>query len=279
MNISLRRRRVYTPKSLWPFSPDLVFSVVTALVLSLLVRTDILEPIRFVAGLAVGLIIPGYLLVAWIFPSSQSLRGWERMGVILAINISLIIIMGLIMALIKIPFTTITVTNALTGAIVILAGVVFWIRRNDPELEQPFDFSLLRSRAVIGMFVVIIGIGGLVWYVVGTNLHTQYTAFSLTTAQGDLGGYPYQLRAGQRDMMRLNIFNPAATVEHYIIIERTPQRVITKKEVEVSPRQHWFQRIDLPTTHVGSLVHLHFLLTNTGGKTVRQLWISYHVIP
>ncbi|PSR21132.1 MAG: hypothetical protein C7B43_21485, partial [Sulfobacillus benefaciens] len=89
LNSALRRRQLRTKKSRWSLPPDLVLSVATTLVLSLLIRVDVLEPIRFVAGLAVGLVIPGYLLVAWVFPKPDSLKGWERMGVILAINISI----------------------------------------------------------------------------------------------------------------------------------------------------------------------------------------------
>ncbi len=279
LNSALRRRQLRTKKSRWSLPPDLVLSVATTLVLSLLTRVDVLEPIRFVAGLAVGLVIPGYLLVAWVFPKPDSLKGWERMGVILAINISIIIIMGLLMALLKIPFTTMSITNTLTGLILILAGVVFWVRQNDPSLGEPFDFSLLKSKAVAGMLIVMLGISGIVWYVVGTNLHKQYTAFSLTNTQGQLNGYPYTLTPGQHDPMRLNIFNPSSSVKHFVIIERTPATLISKTTVKVAPGQHWFQIFDLPTAHVGSLVHLHFLLTTMHGKTIRQLWITYHVTP
>ena len=276
MNVPLSRQ-VYAKESRVP--PDLAASVGVALLLSLLVRVHVLIPFRVIAGLAIGLVIPGYLLVCWIFPKRESLKGWERAGVVLVSNIAIIIMMGLLMALFKIPLVTITVANTLTVLIVVLAAIVFWTRQNDPTVEPAWDFSWVRSKRVRAAVLLMVALSGFVWYVVGTNLNKQYTAFSLTNTHDQLSGYPYLLQPKQLDPMRLNIFNPSQATQSYVVIERTAGRIILRQPVTVAPKHHWFQIIDLPTVGVGPLVHLHFILTTGKGETIRQLWITYHVAP
>ena len=272
---SLSRRQVHAPKHR-PSSLDLYVSVGVALLLGLLVRIPILEPVRFLAGMAVGLVIPGYLVAALIFPSNQRLGGWERAGVVLTLNIAIIIITGLLMALFKIPLTAITMANILALLTVVLASVIFRMRRHRQD-TLPMTFTGLRSKVVMAMIAFMIGMSGLVWYVVGTNLHKQYTAFSLTNVHDQFSGYPYTLTPHQKAPMRLNIFNPSSSRQGYIVTERTQNRVISQYTVTVGPGQHWFQVIDLPTVQVGSLVHLHFMLKTPQEKILRQLWITYHV--
>ncbi|MCL4351741.1 MAG: hypothetical protein M1318_03700, partial [Firmicutes bacterium] len=150
-------------------------------------------------------------------------------------------------------------------------------RQNGSPSVLPKKVSWRDRKPIVVLALLTAGLAGFVWYVVGTNLHTQYTAFSLTNPHNQLSGYPYLLQPHEKDPMRLDIFNPASSKQQYIVVARTPSRVLWKRSVTVAPGQHWWHIINLPTIGVGSLVHLHFMLMTTKGETIRQLWITYHV--
>ncbi len=249
-----------------------------SLALAILVRVPVFEPVRFVLGMLVGLAIPGYLLTGLLFPLREQLREPERVAISLALNVAAIIVMTLLMALWKIPLTTITLDNGLSGFVSVLAIANLAVRRQYPQ-DKLAVFRLPRSKAAYFTLSVMVGLSLLVWGVVHASLTARSLAFSITNSQGLLQGYPYQLRVGQKYPLVLHVMNPGPNSLNGVVTETVGKRLIWQSPITVLANRRWRQTITLPSRNMPPTVHVQFALKNVQGGVMRQLWITYQMSP
>lgn len=273
----LRRvKRHPSPKTPWAHV-DLIGSVVAALGLWGTYAVPFLEPIRVMLGLVLGLFVPGYLIMELLIPS-QKISRLERVGLSLAMNIVLLIVMGLLMALVQFPFTASHVMLLLLIVTMVLAASNFWVRQHGHGLRSErggWSWKDWRVLGVVGGVAALVLMTGII---VSRTLADRTVAFSITSPQGQLAGFPYEIPVGQKYPMRLNVSNPHARVEVFQLHEIANASVIRKETVKVSAHGHWSQLIVLPSREPGRM-HVEFRLLQEKGGLFRQLWITYRITP
>lgn len=262
-------------RTLWA-NADLYGSAAAAVILWISVLLPVLEPLRVALGLLMGLYVPGYLVIALLIPADRVPR-LERVGLSFTVNIVLIIVSGLLMALAHFPLTAPHLMEVLLALTIVLAGGNWWVRRRQHLQISGFEWVPLIDRRIalyLGGMAVLLAVTGIV---VAHTLGMRSVAFSITSPQGQLSGFPYQISEGQVYPMRLHLSNPHHNAEVYTVQEFANKRPVMKQTVRVPALGHWTQQILLPSGPVSGTMHVDFRLLNGKGGLARQLWITYQI--
>jgi len=192
----------------------LLFIAVTLLLIPVAAFTS--GAVRIVLGLPVALFIPGYMLLAALFPNRDSLSPVSRIAFSLALSTAFCIIIGVILSFIW----SISLFPILTVAslFIVITGAVAWRRASDAynELDFTVNIELNRWRQMAGvdkvlallLAVALLTAVSSVGYILAVpKQDQQFTEFYVLTIDGKAEDYPEQVVAGQALEVTLGVIN------------------------------------------------------------------------
>ncbi len=181
--------------------------------------------IRFVLALAVVLFVPGYMLIAAVYPGKDSLGNMERL--LLAVTFSVILVP---MACLVLNYTiwgirldpVIVVITLMTGFFTIVAFLrrlalpadrrlsfsLDWLYGDARKLLLPSSKSSLDVFILVVLLLSIVSVAAMVAYsVMGNRPADRYTELFLCDNNGSMGIYPTVLWPGQNYSVVAGISN------------------------------------------------------------------------
>lgn len=225
----------------WPAGRDAVrihfqerpWDLVVAIGYTLIMSTVLLgSDVGNLLAILLVLFVPGYVLVAALFPSNKELDWIERIALSFGLSIAVVPLLGLLLNFTPwgIRFAPIVATIA---TFTILVGLAAWWRRMRlPEAERLAatlvlsmggwkDYTLVDRLLTIALAAsIVIAAGALAYVVLVPRPGETFTEFYLLGPGGNASGYPTKLNRSQPGTVIIGVINhEAATVSYTVRVD------------------------------------------------------------
>ncbi len=184
------------------------------------------NPARIVLGLPFVLFLPGYVLIAALYPRRGDLDGVERLALSLGLSLAVVPLIGLVLNFTPwgIRLTPILVSLALFTAVCSVAAVRQRMHRSAAErfagdIRQLLQaarslpwISLALAAGVIGLLLFAgfrFGVLG------GSRVGETFTEFYVLGPGGKAEGYPRRLLVGETSSVIVGVINHEGRTAHY----------------------------------------------------------------
>ncbi len=250
-------------------------------------------PIRIILGLPLVLFLPGYSLIAALFPRKGDLDAIERIALSFGLSIAITPLLGLALnytpfgirlSPILIVLSVFTISLAI-GAFVrrsrIPEGDRFVVDFKDFLLAQVF-FSKKKKcidtiLSVILIISIILAIAMTVYVIVTPKEGEKFTEFYVLGPNGKAEEYPTNLTVGEEGDVIIGIVNHEYANSTYQLEVRLNGEVIGEKSIDLMYNESWETPFTFRATRAGEDQKLEFLLYKGGEKEIYRslhLWMS-----
>lgn len=253
-------------------------------------------PVRILLGLPLVLFLPGYALIALLFPRKDDLDGIERVALSFGLSIAVVPLTGLALnytpfgiRLSPVLFSLSVLTVALAiGAVlrraelpaedrfVVAFGAAFRVLK---ESFAASETRLDRILTVILIISIVVAIGMVVYVIVTPKQGEKFTEFYILGPGGKADDYPTNLRVGEDGRLIIGIVNHEyATVEYRLEVWLGDAR-LTNESFPLTHNETWERPFSFRPTQVGEDQKLEFLLFLTGQNETEpyrslHLWVD-----
>jgi uncharacterized membrane protein len=233
-------------------SKDLLIIFLTTLLAIIFVMTPILRGTfeRTILGLFLILFLPGYSLIAALFPKKEDLDGIERAALSFGLSIVVTPLVGLVLNYTPwgIKLTPILISLSAFTLVMLLIGFVR--RRRVPESEKFYvNFGgFLRSikflfkgesktskiLTIILILSIILAISTTAYILVKPKQGETFTEFYLLGPGGKVSDYPTNLTLGQNASVIIGIINHENKTVNYLLVVTSESNVISEQNITLT---------------------------------------------
>ncbi len=233
--------------------------------------------IRTLLGIPMVLFIPGYVLIAALFPGKDDLEGIERIALSFGLSIAIVPLLGLGLNFTHwgIRFLPIVATLFLfTLSFVIIAHV----RRLGLSPEERFEIFF--KSALVGMkeefqrtrnrtdkiltlaliMVIAVSLITLVYVIVAPKQGEKFTEFYILGPQGKAADYPKEVGINTPINLIVGIANHEYSDINYTLLVQIKNDTFLERKLELSHNETWEKPISFTINQTGSNLKLEFLL-------------------
>jgi uncharacterized membrane protein len=278
------------------------------IVMGLVLLTDIFvlahglseTALRNVLGLPFVLFLPGYALIAALFPAKSDLDGIERTALSFGLSIAVVPLIGLVLNYTPWGIRLLPVLVSLSIFILIMCGLAYLRRIALPDTEAfniPFRETALSLKAdilekpqskldrVLTVFMVLsilLSVATLVYVVVTPKEGEHFTEFYLLGPQGTADNYITNYTLGQSETVIVGVVNHEYRPVNYTMEVKLENQSLPLPEnlqqITLAHNETWEEPVTLTPTLEGQDMKLEFLLFNETDKTTPyrdlHLWID-----
>ncbi|MCQ1535086.1 DUF1616 domain-containing protein [Methanosarcina sp. KYL-1] len=279
-----------------------------SLVTGLVLLTDIfvLMPglnetfLRTVLGLPMVLFLPGYALIAALFPAKKDLDGIERVALSFGLSIAVVPLIGLGLNYTPWGIRPLPILISLSAFTLLMCGLAYYRRQQLPAagaFEVPFREGALALRAellekpeskldraltIILIFSILLSVVTLVYVIVTPKEGEHFTEFYILGPQGKADNYPTHYMPGESGTVIIGVVNHEYRTVNYSLEVRLENRSLPLPEklrhVSLAHNVTWEKPLTITPPFEGKDMKLEFLLYNDTEKTVPyrdlHLWID-----
>ncbi len=206
--------------------PDLLAAVILALATLVFTLTPLNNlPVRIPLGLVMVLFVPGYTLIAALFPKIRDLEGIERIALSFGLSIAVVPLMGLALNYTPWGIRLVPVVISVVVFTIAMSVAAYWRRMNLPAEERfSIQFSekmgslkkeiladekgrLDKALTIILILTIIISIAALVYVIVTPKQGEKFTEFYILGPGGKAYDYPTSVQAGNKSTVIVGVVN------------------------------------------------------------------------
>jgi uncharacterized membrane protein len=284
---------------------DLLAAVILALAVLLFTLTPLSAlPVRIPLGLLMVLFIPGYTLIAALFPKKADLEGIERMALSFGLSIAVVPLIGLGLNYMPWGIRLTPVVISLAAFTTIMAAAAYWRRMSLPVEERfaiPFREAVFawkkeiqadeksrldRALTIILIITIILSVAALIYVIVTPKQGEKFTEFYILGPGGKAYDYPTIVREGNRSTVIVGVVNHEYALANYtmsISLNNTPFNNSTIKDnfrnrlpyiypiksmnLTLAHNETWEKPVSYILNHTGDRQKLEFLLYKEGNFT------------
>ncbi|AKB16439.1 DUF1616 domain-containing protein [Methanosarcina thermophila] len=278
------------------------------IVIGLVLLTDIfvLAPglnetiLRNVLGLPLVLFLPGYTLIAALFPAKSDLDGIERTALSFGLSIAVVPLIGLGLNYTPFGIRLLPVLVCLSIFIFIMCWLAYIRRASLPEteafeisfsaaalslkneiLEKP-ESKLDRALTIILILSILMSVATLEYVILTPKEGEHFTEFYVLGPQGIADNYTTDYTLGQSGTMIVGIVNHEYRPVNYTMQVRLENQLLPLPEnlqhITLDHNETWEETVTFTPPLVGQDMKLEFLLFNETDKTTPyrnlHLWIN-----
>jgi len=198
--------------------PDLEIALVLVL-LTLVSMTEALAqtPVRTALGLLLTLFLPGYALIAALFPKRKDIGGIERIALSFGLSIAVTPLLGLALNYTPFGIRPEPVLAAVSG-FTILCIATAYVRRSRLPRDERFVAEIASRQLLSGTKVdkaltvtlvcaILLSVAALVYVIVTPKQGEKFTEFYILGPNGKADGYPTSLKAGGNGTVIVGVVN------------------------------------------------------------------------
>ncbi|ODV48884.1 putative membrane protein [Methanohalophilus euhalobius] len=253
--------------------------------------------IRTVLGLPMVLFLPGYALIAALFPKNDDLDGIERVALSFGLSIAVVPLIGLglnytpwgirlLPILISLSIFTIGMCIiAVVRRSNLVEEEAFYVplRQSYESLQDEFHSEsqsrLDKALTLILVISILASVVTLIYVVVTPKQGEQFTEFYILGPGGMADDYPVNYTLGDSGKVIIGVVNHEYEDVNYTIdIQLENQSLQTIQEVNLEHNQTWEQPVTITPPFQGTDMKLQFLLYKDGNYTESyrdlHLWIN-----
>ncbi|MGB4421655.1 MAG: DUF1616 domain-containing protein [Methanosarcina flavescens] len=278
------------------------------IVIGLVLLTDIfvLAPglnetiLRNVLGLPLVLFLPGYTLIAALFPAKSDLDGIERTALSFGLSIAIVPLIGLVLNYTPFGIRLLPVLVCLSIFIFIMCWLAYIRRASLPEteafeisfsaaalslkneiLEKP-ESKLDRALTIILILSILMSVATLEYVILTPKEGEHFTEFYVLGPQGIADNYTTDYTLGQSGTMIVGIVNHEYRPVNYTMQVKLENQLLPLPEnlqhITLDHNETWEETVTFTPPLVGQNMKLEFLLFNETDKTTPyrdlHLWIN-----
>ena len=277
---------------------DLLAAAALSLAMLLFTLTPLsgLPVVRIPLGLLMVLFVPGYTLIAALFPGEADLDGIERVALSFGLSIAVVPLIGLGLNYTPwgIRLTPVVVSLALFT--LLMSAAAYWRRSSLPEDErfslrlresaQGWMAELLqenrsrldRALTIILVLSIIASIAALVYVIVTPKQGEKFTEFYILGPGGKACDYPTSVISGSSSTVIVGVVNHEYAPVNYtmrIVLNstvdgeqpHTEEMLIASHNLTLAHNESWERPVNYTLNRTGDFQKLQFLLYREGNFT------------
>jgi uncharacterized membrane protein len=247
-------------------------------------------PLRVVFGLPFVLFLPGYALIAALFPRKGDLDGIERVALSFGLSIAVVPLIGLILNYTPFGIRLVPIAMALSIFTVVLTFIALY-RRNNLSLEERFKVSLgirekLRFESESGLdralsILLVVSIAAAVFaliYVIATPKQGErFTEFYILGSGGLAADYPLDLVEGRSSEVRVGVVNQEYESLDYNLEVVLDNHLLLSQPISLAHNRTWEEDVTFVPDRMGEDLKLEFLLYKNASSVAYRslhLWVD-----
>jgi uncharacterized membrane protein len=278
------------------------------IVMGLVLLTDILvltpglseTMLRNILGLPLVLFLPGYALIAALFPAKSDLDGIERVALSFGLSIAVVPLIGLGLNYTTWGIRLLPILISLSLFTFVMCGLAYMRRAMLPETET-FEISfratalslkdeimgnseskLDRALTVFLILSILLSIATLAFVVVSPKEGEHFTEFYLLGSEGKADNYTTNYTLGQSGTVIVGVVNHEYRPVNYTMEVKLGNKSLFLPEnvahISLAHNETWKEPVTIMPPFEGKNMKLQFLLFNDTEKTVPyrdlHLWIN-----
>jgi len=278
------------------------------IVIGLVLLTDIfvLAPginetiLRNVLGLPLVLFLPGYALIAALFPAKSDLDGIERTALSFGLSIAIVPLIGLVLNYTPFGIRLLPVLVCLSIFIFIMCWLAYIRRASLPETEafeisfsaaalslkneilEKSESKLDRALTIILILSILMSVATLEYVILTPKEGEHFTEFYVLGPQGIADNYTTDYTLGQSGTMIVGVVNHEYRPVNYTMQVKLENQLLPLPEnlqhITLDHNETWEETVTFTPPLVGQNMKLEFLLFNETDKTTPyrnlHLWIN-----
>jgi len=284
------------------FPSDLLLVICLVILTNIFILVPLLSEsfIRTAFGLPMVLFLPGYALIAALFPSKEDLDGIERIALSFGLSIAVVPLIGLGLNYTSWGIRLIPVLVSLSAFTLVMCGIANYRRKKMPEdrrFEAPFKASTLALWAeilekpekkadkiltVILIFSILISVGTLIYVIVTPKEGKHFTEFYILGPEGMADNYPTVYTPGESGTVIVGVVNHEYQTVNYTLDVRLENKSLALpenlKHISLGHNMTWKEPVTITPPFEGMDMKLEFLLYDDTEKSVPyrdlHLWIN-----
>jgi len=242
------------------------------------------------------LFVPGYSLIAALFPKKDDLDGIERLALSFGLSIAVVPLIGLGLNYTPWGIRLTPVVISLAIFVLIMTGAAHYRRQMLPaeerfsvQLGQHLDmlkseFSagdktrLDRALTVLLVLSILLSIAALVYVIVTPKQGEKFTEFYILGSGGKAYDYPTNVTAGNQSTVIVGVVNHEYARINYSLQMALNNSTFLKRDLPLEHNQTWEQPVSYTIHEIGDSQKLQFLLYREGNFTAPyrdlHLWVN-----
>ncbi len=278
--------------------------IVTALVLLtnlfIFIPELAVTPIRTMLGLPMVLFLPGYALIAALFPEKDDLDGIERLALSLGLSIAVVPLIGLGLNYTPWGIRLVPILVSLSIFTLLMCAIAVYRRSKLPS-DKAFSVSLAeiygsvkppasdqpgskfdRILTIILVISVLVSLVALAYVVVSPKQGEKFTEFYILGMDGKADNYTTQFIQGDSGQVIVGVVNHEyERVKYTMDIRLNNESLSIPSNVQSFSLEHnvtWERPVMFTPNSVGNNMKLEFLLYKNDNLTVPyrdlHLWVN-----
>ncbi|WP_410508101.1 DUF1616 domain-containing protein [Methanosarcina hadiensis] len=284
------------------FPSDLFFVVGLVILIDIFALIPVLSEsfIRTVLSLPLILFLPGYALIALLFPTKQGLEGIERAALSAGTSIAIVPLIGLVLSSTSFGIREMPLLVSLS-AFTLLACAAAYVRRlrlpEDDIFEVPlgtYARSLLietlgkqespaeKTLNIVLAISVLALVGSVAYVTIIPHQHEPFTEFYILGSEGQADNYTTEYIQGESGTVVIGITNHELRTVDYTLDVRLKNKSLALPEnlrhIRLEDNMTLEEPLEITPPIEGKNMELQFLLFNDTEKEVPyedlRLWIN-----
>lgn len=276
---------------------DLQAAIVLALATLIFTLTPLADlPVRVPLGLFMVLFVPGYVLIAALFPKKGDLDGIERVALSFGLSIAVVPLIGLGLNYTPWGIRLTPVVVSLAVFTIAMAAAANWRRASlapeerfqvrfqegfnnvKKEILEADKSRLDKALTIILIITIIMSIAALVYVIVTPKQGEKFTEFYILGPGGKAYDYPTQVVAGNKSTVIVGVVNHEYALVNYTMRLVMDNVSISDRNLSLMHNQTWEQPVSYILNKTGDEQKLQFLLYKeenfTGPYRDLHLWVN-----
>ncbi|UGV40068.1 DUF1616 domain-containing protein [Methanococcoides orientis] len=265
-----------------PSDIQVVIALVLLTCIFIMVPTLSNTPIRTALGLPIVLFLPGYALIAALFPAKDDLDGIERFALSFGLSIAVVPLIGLALNYTTWGIRLYPILISLSAFTIIMCIVAMFRRNSLPEEDQfnvPFSSAYISLKdeiskkpenkldqilTILLVLSIVASILTLAYVVVTPKEGEKFTEFYILGPDGMADGYPTDLQLGQNGTVIIGIVNHEYADTEYsikLMLDNKSQQIDQELfHITIPHNETWEKEVTFTPPSVGKDMKLQFLL-------------------
>ncbi len=271
------------------FLDDLItiWLATVALLVAILLAPN--NPARVVLGLPFVLFLPGYVLIAALYPRRNDLDGVERVALSLGLSLAVVPLIGLVLNYTPwgIRLTPILVSLALFIAVCSAAAVRQRMRHSvaerfagdiRPLLQAARSLPWISLALAAGLIGVLLFAGIRFGVLGGSRVGETFTEFYVLGPGGKAEGYPRRLLVGEPSQVIVGVINHEGHTSRYRVeVQAGVERLASAGPFALADGEKRENRVDIVLRRPAKQVKVEFVLFMDGALAPYRrlhLWVD-----
>jgi uncharacterized membrane protein len=253
------------------------------------------SPVRTILGIPMVLFLPGYALIAALFPGKNDLDGIERLALSFGLSIAVVPLIGL--GLNFTPFGIRLVPILVSLSVFTMAMLLIaYIRRlklsEEERFQVPFSYmyssfkseifsskqGVDRILTIILILSIVASIIMLIYVIATPKQGEKFTEFYILGDNGKAEGYPTRLEAGKTSSVIVGITNHEYVLTNYTLNISLENDTLNTMQVQLMHNATWEEKVLFTPEKTGDNLKLEFLLYKEDNITAPyrylHLWVN-----